>query len=329
MRAYGPARPFPWVHPAGVTHIPIITALFYMRTVLHVSSRLAQRALLVALRERGHDVHVEEAEETPVWDRDALPDLLVVEVPAGREGAERCRRLRDRACESDDGREAPYVLAVVAPGGGADAIDAGADNFVTGVDGDFGAHIALAEQAISRRRARTTAEAALAERVWELSTVADHDRDLIAVIGVDHGLRYVFVNRSLALRAAVPAGAFVGRTIDEVPLPFAAVVAWPARLAQAAASGTRSAFDFDVPDGPLARRYSAIVEPEVCDAGGVSELLVIVSDVSEWSLGKEGRPELRVPQHRPPATASGLGKAAPGHAQTKAGRDDTGAAWAV
>jgi hypothetical protein len=99
-------------------------------------------------------------EEAPAWDAAGRPDLLVIEVPPGRDGAARCRSLYERAGGLTlDG--VPYVLALVAPGGGESAVAAGADNLLTGVDADLDAHLALAEQAIARRRRRAEAEAAL------------------------------------------------------------------------------------------------------------------------------------------------------------------------
>ena len=275
-----------------------------MRTVLHVSSRHVQRAMLAALEERGHVVRVEAEREAPPWEVGSAPELLIVEVPAGRAGAERCRRLRDRSTISATGCIAPYVLAVVAPGGGEDAIDAGADSFITGVDGELDAHIALAEQAIERRAARREAEAALADRLWEFSTVADHDQDFIAVLGLDHGFRYAFVNRALAARSGIPAESFVGKATEEIQLPFADNVAWPARLDEAVLSAGRTAFEFEAREGGRVRRYSAAVVPEVTGSGAVAELLVIVSVLAERPPRQSGRIEQRVPHgRRPPAAA--------------------------
>ena len=124
-----------------------------------------------------------------------------------------------------------YMLAVVAPGGGDDALEAGADSFITGVDTELDAHLALAERAIERRKKRTAAEAALSERAWEFRTVADHERDLIAVLRAGSAFRYAFVNRTLAAAMGLPVDYVVGKTVDAVPLPLDDPSVWSARLA--------------------------------------------------------------------------------------------------
>jgi PAS domain-containing protein len=283
-----------------------------MQTVLHVSSRLARRSLLDALRERGHEVRVEEENEAPVWDAGSRPDLLVVEVPAGHVGAMQCRRLINRAAPGGaaNRRDSPYMLAVVAPGGGDDALEAGADSFITGVDAELDAHLALAERAIERRRKRTAAEAALSERAWEFRTVADHERDLIAILRAGPAFRYVFVNRTLAAAMGLPVEYVVGKTVNAVPLPLDDPSIWSARLADVVDSGHQRSYA--VAAGARRAGYSAVLIPEFDARGGVRAVLVIACTevagrhaASERGRTVEGRADRRVGASEPPSPAAG------------------------
>ncbi len=162
----------------------------------------------------------------------------------------------------------------------------------TRVDPEFGedgtvAHVITTSRDVT---ARKVMEAQLRDSEALLAVAVDHSRDGTAIFGPD--MRIEYVNRRAVELAGIPAEAWIGKSMEELGFPPAAVASWTAQIGSVFATGQAQSMPYEVDNTEGHRWYEANLSPQFGADGAVSHVLSTNRDVSERVAAEQSLREM-------------------------------------